>query len=102
MDRIARKGFVALVRQSQSYASPVRLGSLSEQVPTSLKRLDGLRCGATGRRLKFRECRRGPGERVRAGEEAQRHPLGRAEFAVIALGLHEPAHQQQEFCGFAR
>ena len=43
--------------------------------------------------MKFRECRRGPGERVCAGEEAQRHPLGRAEFAIIALGLHEPAHQ---------
>ena len=44
------------------YASPIRLGSLSDQVPTRLKRLNGLRCGATGRRLKFRECRRVPRE----------------------------------------
>ena len=101
-ERIARNRFVTFVRQSQTDASPVRLRSLSDQVPTCLKRLDGLCCGATGRRLKFRECRRGPGERVGAGEEAQRHPLGGAEFAVIALGLHEPSHQQQEFRRFAR
>jgi hypothetical protein len=39
---IARKGFVTFVRQSQTDASPVRLGSLSNQVPTCLKRLNGL------------------------------------------------------------
>ena len=39
----------------------------------------------------------GSREPVSSGEEAERHPLGRAEFAVIALGLHKPPHQQQEF-----
>src|SRR5262249_1563469 len=101
-ERIACNRFLALTRQSQTYASPVRPGSLSDQVSTCLKRLNGLRCGATGRRLKFRKCRRGAGERVSAGEEAERHPLGGAEFAVIALGLHEPPDQQQEFRRFAR
>jgi hypothetical protein len=47
-ERIARKRFFALVRQSQTDASPVRLGSLSDQVPTYLKCLDRLRSGATG------------------------------------------------------
>ena len=51
--------------------------------------------------MKLRKCRRGLGERIGAGEVAERHPLGRAEFAVIALGLHKPPHQQQEFCRFA-
>jgi hypothetical protein len=41
-ERIARKRFFALILQAQSNASPVRLGSLSDQVPTCLKRLDGL------------------------------------------------------------
>jgi hypothetical protein len=41
-ERIARKGFVTLVRQSQSYAPPIRLGSLPDQVSTGLKHLDGL------------------------------------------------------------
>ena len=51
--------------------------------------------------MKLRECRRGPGESVCAGEEAERHPLGRAEFAVIAMGLHKPPYQKQELCRFA-
>jgi hypothetical protein len=55
-ERIARKRFFALARQSQTYASPVGLGWLSDQVPTRFKRFDGLRCGATGGRLKLREC----------------------------------------------
>jgi hypothetical protein len=100
-ERIARKRFFALVRQSQTDASLVRLGSLSDQVPTYLKCLDRLRSGATGGRLKLREGRRGPGERIGAGEVAERHPLGGAEFAVIALGLHKPPRQQQELCRFA-
>jgi DNA-directed RNA polymerase sigma subunit (sigma70/sigma32) len=44
--RIARKRFLTFVRQSQTDASPIRLGSLSDQVPTCLKRLNGLWCGA--------------------------------------------------------
>ena len=36
------------------------------------------------------------------GEEAERHPLSRTEFAVIALSLYEPSHLQQELCRFAR
>ena len=100
-ERIARKRFVTFVCHSQTDASPVRLGSLSDQVPTCLKCLDRLRSGATGGRLKLRKCRRGPGERIGAGEVAERHPLGGAEFAVIALGLHKPPHQQQELCRFA-
>jgi len=100
-ERIARECFVTLVGQSQTDASPVRFGSLSDQIPTCLKCLDGLRRGATGGRLKRRECRRGPGERIGAGEVAERHPLGGTEFAVIALGLHKPPRQQQELCRFA-
>jgi hypothetical protein len=100
-ERIACKRFLTFIRQSQTDASPVRLGSLSDQVPTCLKCLDRLRSGATGGRLKLRECRRGPGERIGAGEVAKRHPLGGAEFAVIALGLHKPPCQQQELCRFA-
>src|SRR3984893_14782716 len=99
---IARNRFLTLVRQSQTEASPVRLGSLSDQVPPRLKCLDRLRSGATGGRLKLRKCRRSPGEGVGAGPEPQRHPSGRAESAVVALGLHEPSHQQQEFRRFAR
>jgi hypothetical protein len=41
-ERIAHKCFVTLVGQSQADASPVRFGSLSDQVPTCLKCLDGL------------------------------------------------------------
>jgi hypothetical protein len=41
-ERIARKCFVTLVGQSQTDASPVRFGSLSDQVPTCLKCLDRL------------------------------------------------------------
>src|SRR2546429_4810885 len=100
-ERIARKRFLTFVCQSQTDASPIRLRSLSDQVPTCLKCLDRLRSGATGGRLKLRECRRGPGERVGTGEVAKRHPLGGAEFAVIALGLHKASRQQQELCRFA-
>jgi hypothetical protein len=39
---IARKRFLTFVRQSQTNAPPIRLGSLSDQVPTCLKRLNGL------------------------------------------------------------
>src|SRR5262249_27839366 len=87
-ERIARECFVTLVGQSQTDASPVRFRSLSDQVPTCLKCLDSLRRSATGGRLKRRECRRGSGEGIGAGEVAERHPLGGAEFAVIALSLH--------------
>jgi hypothetical protein len=100
-ERIARKCFVTLVGQSQTDASPVRFGSLSDQVPTCLKCPDGLRRGATGGRLKCRECRWGPGEGIGAGEVAERHPLRGAKFAVIALGLHKPPYQQQQLCRFA-
>jgi hypothetical protein len=41
-ERIARNRFFAFVRQSEGDTSPVRLGSLSDQVPTCLKRFDGL------------------------------------------------------------
>ena len=41
-ERIARNRFVTFVRQSQADASPIRPGSLSDQVPTCLKRLDSL------------------------------------------------------------
>src|ERR1700730_12764231 len=101
-ERIACKRFFALARQSQTYASPVRLEWLSDQVPSRFKRLNGLCRGAAGCRLKFRECRRGPRERVGTREEAERHPLGRTEFAVIALSLYEPSHLQQELGRFAR
>jgi hypothetical protein len=100
-ERIARKRFLAFVCHSQTDASPVRPGSLSDQVPTCLKSLDRLRSGATGGRLKLRESRWRPGEWIGASEVAERHPLGGAEFAVIALGLHKPSRQQQEFCRFA-
>jgi len=63
-ERIARKQFVTFVRQPQTDASPVRLGSLSDQIPACLKCLDRLRSGATGGGLKLRKCRRGPGERI--------------------------------------
>jgi hypothetical protein len=101
LERIACKRFFALARKSQTYASPVRLAWLSDQVPTRFKRFNRLCRGAAGCRLKFRECRRGPRERVGTGEEAERHPLSRTEFAVIALSLYEPTHLQQEFCRFA-
>jgi hypothetical protein len=41
-ERIARNRFFAFVRQSESNASPVSLGSLSDQVATRLKHLDDL------------------------------------------------------------
>ena len=41
-ERIARKRFFALTRQSQSDAPPIRLGPLADQVATCLKRLNGL------------------------------------------------------------
>jgi hypothetical protein len=52
--------------------------------------------------LKLSERRWVPGERIGAGEVAERHPLGWTEFAIIALGLNEPSHLQQEFRCFAR
>ena len=88
---ITRQCFFALARQSQTYTPPIRFGLLSDQVPACHKRLDGLSGGAARGRLKLGEGGGRPGERVRAGEEPQRHPLGRAEVAVIGLGLHEPA-----------
>jgi hypothetical protein len=39
---IARNHFMTFVRQAERNASPIRLGSLSDQVPTCLKRLNGL------------------------------------------------------------
>src|SRR5258708_37361373 len=95
-ERIARKRFFALARQSQTYASPVRLEWLSDQVPTRFKRLNGFCCRAAGCRLKFPEGRRGPRERVGTREEAERHPLGRTEFAVIALSLYASSNLPQE------
>src|SRR5262249_15108114 len=100
-ERIACKRFFSLARQSQTDASPVRFRSLSDQVPTCLKCLDRLRSGATGGRLKLRECRRGSGEGIGAGAVAKRHPLGGADVAVIALSLHTPPYQQQELCRLA-
>src|SRR5512132_1074534 len=41
-ERIARKRFLTFVRQSQTDAPPIRLGSLSDQVPTCLQCLTGL------------------------------------------------------------
>src|SRR5271166_1732846 len=41
-ERIARNRVFAFIRQSKSNAPPVRLGSLTDQVPTRLERLDGL------------------------------------------------------------
>src|SRR6266498_2612988 len=41
-ERIARKRFLTLVRQSQTDASPIRLGSLSDQVPACFERLEWL------------------------------------------------------------
>src|SRR5215468_6046799 len=48
-ERIACKRFFSLARQSQTDASPVRLRSLSDQVPTCLKCLDRLRSGGIAR-----------------------------------------------------
>ena len=39
---ITRNHFIAFVSQADSDASPICLGSLTDQVPTCLKRLDGL------------------------------------------------------------
>src|SRR6516165_5108033 len=75
-ERIARYHFMTFVRQAERDASSISLGSLPDQITTRFKRLDGLRCGATGRRLKFGERGRGPGERVGASKKAERHPLG--------------------------
>jgi len=47
-------------RQAERDASSISLRSLPDQIPTRLKRLDGLRCGAAGRCLKVRERGRGP------------------------------------------
>jgi hypothetical protein len=58
-ERITRSHLMTFVRQTERNASSISLGSLPDQIPTCLKRLDGLRCGATGRRLKFRKRRRG-------------------------------------------
>jgi hypothetical protein len=93
---------MTFVRQAERDASPISLGSLPDQITACLKHLDGLRCGATGRCLKIRERGRGPGERVGASKKAERHPLGGAEIALIAVGLHKPPYEQQEFCRFAR
>ena len=41
-ERVARNRFFAFVLQAESNASPIRLGSLSDQVPTCLQRLNGL------------------------------------------------------------
>ena len=41
-ERVARNHFIAFVGQAETDAAPVCLGSLSEQVSTCLKRLDGL------------------------------------------------------------
>ena len=40
--RVARNHFITFVSQADSDASPICLGSLTDQVPTCLKRLDGL------------------------------------------------------------
>jgi hypothetical protein len=101
-ERITRNHFMTFVRQAERNASSISLGSLPGQIPTRLKRLNGLRCGAAGRRLKFRKRRRGPREGVGASKKAERHPLGGAEFALVAVGLHKPPHEQQEFRRFAR
>ena len=41
-ERIARNRFMTFVGQAESNASPIRLRSLSDQVPTCLKCLNGL------------------------------------------------------------
>ena len=68
-ERIARNYFMTFVRQAERDASSISLGSLPNQIPTRFQRLDGLRCGATGRCLKVRERGRGPGERVGASKK---------------------------------
>ena len=100
-ERIAGERFFTLACQSQIDASPIRLGSLPNQVSIRLKRLDGLRCGPTCCGLKIRECGRIPRERVGTGKVAERHPLSGTEFTVIGFGLHEPSQLQQELCRFA-
>src|SRR5262249_56126168 len=97
-----RNYFMPFAGQGEGAVWSISLRPLPNQIPPRLKRLDGLRCGATGRCLKFRERGRGPGERVGAGKKAERHPLGGAEFALVAVGLHKPPDEQQEFCRFAR
>ena len=54
-ERITPNHFMAFARQAKRNASSISLGLPPGQIPTCLKRLDGLRCGTTGRRLKFRE-----------------------------------------------
>src|SRR5260370_27635103 len=83
------------------YLPPCRIACFPHKLSPRLKRFDGLCCGAAGGRLKLRERRWVPGELVGAGEEAERHPLGRTEFAIIALSLYEPSHLHQELCRFA-
>ncbi len=41
-ERIARNHFMTFVGQAESNASSIRLRSLSDQIPTSLKRFNGL------------------------------------------------------------
>ena len=67
-ERIARNRFITFARQSEIDASPICRGSASDQVPTCLKCLDGLRCRATGGRLKLCECRWGPGGELSPAE----------------------------------
>src|SRR4030081_43870 len=52
--------------------------------------------------LNFAKCGGVPREWVATREDPEPHPLGRTEFAVIALSLYEPSHLQQELCRFAR
>jgi hypothetical protein len=99
MDRV--QASFSLSRQSQTYASPIRLRWLSDQVPTRLKQFDGLGRGTTGGRLKLRQCGWIPGEAVGAGEKAERRPLRRTEFAIIALSLYESSHLHQKLCRLA-
>src|SRR3954452_12335541 len=89
LERIACKRFFALARKSQTYASPVRLEWLSDQVPTRFKRLNGLCRGAAGCRLKFRECRADPGL-THYLEEIRRCPmLERQEEYMLAKRWRE-------------
>src|SRR2546423_9245841 len=85
-ERIARKRFLTFVRQSQTDAPPIRLGSLSDEVPTCLKRLNGVRFSATARCSKDRGCPRGTGGPACAGGDNATHPLDQAAVAVIDLG----------------
>ena len=46
--RIARNHFMTFFRQAERNASSISLRLLSDQIPTCLKRLDGLRCDWAG------------------------------------------------------